>query len=171
MVDETQVIKGKSDKINMCFKMRKKCELQFRDFFYSSSLNGWFCKVCTNFAPLGNQGRPFIEIPGAFGNHPTNRSSLHLHSKRHQQSVLNKQAFNKLPANNMDIYKLLVEASLANQVNKSNQNRFFMKTFFRIISIKHFMTIKNWGYSHNFLDVKLVSDWKERSENPFDIQP
>ena len=157
VVNETQVIKGKSDKINMCFKMRKKCKLQFRDFFYSSSLNGWFCKVCTNFAPLGNQGRPFIEIPGGFGNHPTNKSSLHLRSKRHQQSVLNKQAFNELRANNMDIYKLLVEASLANQVDKSNQNRFVMKTFFRI---KHFMTIKNWGYTHNFLDVvKLVSDF------------
>ena len=72
-------------------------------FFYLSSLNGWFCKVCTNFAPLGNQERPFIEIPSGFGDHPTDRSSLHLCSKRHQQSVLNKQAFNELRAKNMGV--------------------------------------------------------------------
>ena len=74
---------------------------------------------------------------------------------RHQQSVLNKQAFNELSVKNMDVYKVLVEAKLANQVDKSNQNRFMMKTFLRIA---HFMIIKNQGYTHNFQDVvKLVS--------------
>ena len=93
-----------------------------------------------NVAPLGNEERPLIEIPGGFGNHPTNRSSLHLRCKKHQQSVLNKQVFNELCVKNMDVYKLLVEASLVNQVDKSNQNCFMMKTFFRIT---HFMIIKN----------------------------
>ena len=56
----------------------------------------------------------------------------------------------------MDVYKLLVEASFANQVEKSSQYRFVMKTFFRIA---HFMIIKGWGYTHNFQDVvKLVND-------------
>ena len=43
-----------------------------------------------------------------------------------------------------------------NQVDKSNQNHFVMKTFFRIT---HSMVIKNRGYTHNFQDVlKLVGD-------------
>ena len=95
-VDETQAIKDKSDKIDMCFKTTKTYKLQFPDFFYSSSLTGWFCKVCTNLDPLGNQERPFIEVPRRFGNPPTHSASLHLCSKRHQQSVLKKQAFNEL---------------------------------------------------------------------------
>ena len=140
----------------MRFTTRKKYELHFPNCFYSSSLNGWFCKVCTNFAPLGVQERSFIEIPGGFGNHPTDRSSLYLYSKRHQQSVLNKQAFNELCTKNMDVYKLLVEDSHANQVDQSNQNRSVMKRFFRTT---HFIIMKNWCYTHNFQDVvKLVSD-------------
>ena len=71
------------------------------------------------------------------------------------QISTSKQAFNELRAKNTDAYKLLVEARLANQVDKSNQNRFVMKIFFRIT---HFMIIKNWGYTHNFQDVvKLVT--------------
>ena len=106
--------------------------------------------------PLRNQERSFIEIPGGFDNHPTDRSTLHLYSKRHQQSVLNKHAFNKLCTRSMNAFKLLVEASLANKVDKSNQNRVVMKTFFRIT---HFMTMKTWDYTHNFQDVvKIVSD-------------
>lgn len=72
-VEEAQAIKDKSDKIDMRFKMTKTYELQFPDFF-NISLSGWFCKVYTNFP----QERPFIDIPGGFGNHPTNRLSLHL---------------------------------------------------------------------------------------------
>ena len=135
----------------MCFKTTKTYKLQFPDFFYSSSLTGWFCKVCTNLDPLGNQERPFIEVPRRFGNPPTHSASLHLCSKRHQQSVLKKQAFNELWAKNTDVYKLLTEATLANQVDKSNQDRFAIKTFFRIA---HFMIIKNCGYKHNFQDVQ-----------------
>ena len=57
---------------------------------------------------------------------------------------------------NTDVYKLLVEASLVNQVDKSNQNCSVMKTFFRIA---HFMITKNWVYTHIFQDVvKLISD-------------
>ena len=74
--------------------------------------------------------------------------SLHLCSKRYQQSVLNIQAFIELRVKNM--YETLVEASLANQVGKSNQNCFMMEPLFRI---RHFMIIKNWGYTHNFQDV------------------
>ena len=87
---------------------------------------------------------------------PTSRASLQLRSKRDQQWVLNKQAFNKLCAKNTVVYKLLVEASLANIVVKSNQDCFVMKTLFKIA---HFMIIKYRGYKHNFQDVvKLVKD-------------
>ena len=97
----------------------------------------------------------FIEIPGGFGDHPTDRADLHLWSKRHQQLVLNKQAFNEFHAKSTTIYKLLVEVSFANLVDKSNQNCFLMKTFFRIA---YFIIMKNWGYTHNFLEVvKLVA--------------
>ena len=68
-VEETQAIKDKSDKIDLRFKTTKTYELQFPDFFNISSLSGWFCKVCTNFA----QERPFNDIPGGFGDHPTDR--------------------------------------------------------------------------------------------------
>ena len=59
VVDETQAVKDKSEKIGMCFTTRKKYKL-FPGFFYSSSLNGLFCKVCTNFAPSFEKSRKIL---------------------------------------------------------------------------------------------------------------
>ena len=71
------MIKDRSDKIDMYFKeTTKRYELQFPDSFYSSSLSGWFCKVCTDFAAFGNQERPFTEILRGLGDHPINRVSF-----------------------------------------------------------------------------------------------
>ena len=51
---------------------------------------------------------------------------------------------------------MLVDASLSNAVAKTTQNRFAIKSFFRII---HFMVIKNWAYNNNFKDlVELIGN-------------
>ena len=127
-----------------------KYELQFPDFYYTSSMDGWFCKTCSSFAPKSGKEKAFIDITGRFGDHPSDRAFLHLNSKRHKLSVLNKQAFDELRKNHTDVYKMLVDASLSNAVAKTTQNRFAIKLFFRII---HFIVMKNWAYNNNFKDL------------------
>ena len=97
-------------------KSTQKYELQFPDFYYTSSMDGWFCKTCSSFAPKSGKERAFIDIPGGFRDHPSDRAALHLKSKCHKLSVLNKQAFYELRKNHADVYKMLVDASLSNAV-------------------------------------------------------
>ena len=150
------VSKTQMEKVDLRTKSTRKYELQFPEFYFSSSLDGWFCKTCTNFASSSGKKRPFIEIPGGFGDHPSDRTALHLNSNRHKESVPNKQAFNELREKNSDVYKLLVDASLGNVTAMLSQNRFVIKTFFRVA---HFMILKNWACTHNFKDmVQLISD-------------
>ena len=138
------------EKTDLRGKSTRNYEIQFPDFYYSESEDGWFCKTCVSFASSARDERPFIDTPGGFGDHPSHRAALHLASARHKQSILNKQAFNELRNNHSKVYKLLVDASLSNEIATINQNRFVIKSFFRVI---HFMVIKNWGYTQNFKDV------------------
>ena len=134
-------------------KSTQKYELQFPDFYYTSSMDGWFCKTCSSFAPKSEKERAFIDIPGGFGDHLSDRAALHLNSKHHKLSVLNNDELRK---NHTDVYKMLVDASLSNAVAKTTQNQFVIKSFFRII---HFMVIKNWAYDNNFKDlVELIGN-------------
>ena len=72
-------------------KSVERYENLFPDFFYSSSKQGWFCKICTSFAPGKKSNRSFIEAPGLFADHPTERSNDHLSSNRHQTALKNKK--------------------------------------------------------------------------------
>ena len=136
-------------------KSTQKCELQFPDFYYTSSMDGWFCKTCSSFAPKSGKEKAFIDIPRGFGDHSSDRAALHQNSKHHKLSVLNKQAFDELRKNYTDVYKMLVDTSLSNAVAKTTQNRFVIKSFFRII---HFMVIKNWAYNSNFKDLVELNE-------------
>ena len=102
----------KVEKDDLRRKSTQKYELQFPDFYYTSSMDGWFCKTCSSFAPKSGKERAFIDIPGGFGDHPSDRAALHLNSKCHKLSVLNKQAFDELRKNHTDVCKMLVYASL-----------------------------------------------------------
>ena len=75
---------------------------------------------------------------------------LRLGCAGHKQSILNKPAFNELHNNHSNVYKLLVNASLSNEIFTTNQNHFVMEFFFRVI---HFTVTKNWSYTQNFKDV------------------
>ena len=53
------------------------------------------------------------------------------------------------------MHDLLVQANLSNKIAQTGQNRFVIKTFFRVM---HFMVTKNWAYTHSFKDmVNLIS--------------
>lgn len=70
--------------------------------------------------------------------------------------MLNKLAFNELCNNHSNVYKLLIDASLNNEIATTNQNRFVIKCFFQVV---HFTVIENWGYTQNSKDViELISN-------------
>ena len=68
---------SEKEKRDLRLKSFEKYEKDFPDFYYSYADQGWFCKVCASFA-LGSGKRPFIEIPGKFADHPTERANDHL---------------------------------------------------------------------------------------------
>ena len=107
------------------------------------------CKICTSFA-TGQGDRAFIERPGNIGDHPTERFTNHLKTKRHKDALSNRTAYLEMCNCGTDVWKLAREASLASTATKINCNRFVIKSFFGIV---HSMIIKNWVYTHNFNDV------------------
>ena len=104
--------KRKVNKDDLHRKSKQEYELHFPDFYYTSSMDGWFCKTCSSLALKSGKERAFIDITGGFGDHPSYRAALHLNSKCHKLSVLNKQAFDELRKNHTDVCKMLVYASL-----------------------------------------------------------
>ena len=101
----------------------------FLDFYNSPSHNGWFCKICPNFAP-GSGFQPFIEKAGGFGDHPSQRVELHLGSERHQKAVQNIQAFKAIQNRHTSVHNILVAANLASKIKKTANNRFVLKSLF-----------------------------------------
>ena len=57
-------------------------------------------------------------------------------------------------------WKIARKASLAQNTTTVDRNRLAIKSFFRIL---HFMTIKNWAYTHNFHDLVIHCGGKEIS--------
>ena len=141
-------------KVYLRVKTTSKYETMFPYFYFSASNNGWYCKTCPNFAS-GTGLRAFIEKPGGFGDHPGDRVALHLNSKRHMDTVKNKQTYKEVQAKYSSVHTLLKEANIAKQLMNENQNLFVIKSFFRVI---HFLIVKKWAYTHNFKDlVDLIS--------------
>ena len=59
-------------------------------------------------SPLEQESdRAFIEKPGGFGDHPTDRVTIHLNSKRHLEAVKNKQASKELQQKHTSVHQLL----------------------------------------------------------------
>ena len=130
-------------------KSTEKYETLFSDLYFSASQNGWMCKICTSFTT--RQGdRAFIERPGNIGDHPTERFTDDLKTKRHKDALSNRTAHLEMCNRGTDVWKLAREAGLASTTTKIDPNRFVIKSFFRIV---HSMIIKNWAYTHNFHDV------------------
>ena len=80
---------SEKEKRDLRLKSFEKYEKDFPDFYYSYADQGWFCKVCASFAS-GSGKRPFVEIPGKFADHPTERANDHLSSQT--QNCRSKQA-------------------------------------------------------------------------------
>ena len=117
------------EKRDLCLESFEKYEKDFPDFYYSYADQGWFCKVCASFAS-GSGKRPFIEIPGKFADHPTERANNHLSTQRHKTAVQNKQAFKELSKRDSNVWKLMRDASLADDTLKLSNARFVIKSFF-----------------------------------------
>ena len=126
-------------------------------FYYSFSDEGWFCKVCTAFAAGPDGKRAFIDKPAKnVKDHPTQRFNEHLKTDRHQHSVKNKHTYDEMSKRNLNVWKLTMNSALADQETKRSQNRFVIKSFFRIVLT---MVRKNWVHTENFPDVvKLVAE-------------
>ena len=110
--------KGKDIRI----KSTSRYETLFPDFYFSSAENGWLCKTCNSFAhgPAGN--RAFIDKPGNVGDHPTERFTDHLKSKRHLISVKNKQGYIEMSKRNTNVWQLATDAVLSNASSLRSKN-------------------------------------------------
>ena len=86
-------------------KSTEKNETLFPDFYFSASHNGWMCKICTSFA-TGQDDRAFIERPGNIGDHPTERFTDHLKTKRHKDVLSNRTAYLEMCNRGTDVWKL-----------------------------------------------------------------
>lgn len=129
---------------------------KFPDFYFCITSKGWYCKTCSNFAQVVSGNVPFINSPGTFGDHPTRRANKHLTSERHSESAKNKQAFKEMSNRRTNVWKMLKEASYAQEIKKTATNRFVIKCFFRIT---HLLINQKWAHTSNFKNiVKLVAD-------------
>ena len=145
---------AKKPKVDLRIKSIERYESLFPDFYFSSSQNGWFCKICSSFA-VGTGQRHFIEQAGQFADHPSERANDHLKTIRHQTAVKNKQAFDELAKRDSNVWKMLRESSLTKESQRLTQARYIIKSFFRIT---HLLIMKNWAHTHNFKDlVELVA--------------
>ena len=74
---------------------RKSYEKQFPQFYYGTTEDGWYCKICSSFSDIRITDQAFVNKAGTFGDHPSCRSNKHLSSARHQES-LKQRLCNKL---------------------------------------------------------------------------
>ena len=129
---------------------------QLPDFYYCVVGKGWFCRTCTSFSGISTPGVPYVTTAGIFGDHRSRRSAGHLQTERHKEAAKNKQSYAVLARRRTDVWKMLQEASLATEIQKTNTNRFVLKSFFRIT---HLLVKQNWAHSHNFKNlVDLVAE-------------
>ena len=112
-------------------KSTGKYEILFPDFYYSASKNTLICKICSSFATRKGD-RAFVERPGNICDHPTERFTDHLKTKRHKEASKNKMAYLELCNRGKNVWKLAREVSLASNTSKSDRNRFVIKSFFPI---------------------------------------
>ena len=64
-----------------------------------------------------------------------------------QNASKNKSAYDKLSKRHGNVWKMMQDASLASEVQKTQTNRFILKSFFRITWV---LISKNWAHTHNF---------------------
>ena len=78
---------------------KRSCEEEERSnpqFYFNSCENGWYCKICSTFAPPIMTATPFVNKAGTFGDHPTCNANRHLQTQHHKDTVSSKLAFNNL---------------------------------------------------------------------------
>ena len=142
----SSVKKQKMDFTNLR-KSNEKYEDTFPDFYFSNIEDGWYCKICSSFAQGIIGPTSFVNKAGDFGDHPNRTVSRHLSSTRHQNASKNKSAYDKLSKRHGNVWKMMQDASLASKVQKTQTNRFILKSFFRITWV---LISKNWAHTHNF---------------------
>ena len=75
--------------------------------------------------------------------------------QRHKTAIQNKQAFKELSKRDSNVWKLMRDASLANDTLKLSNARFVIKSF---CNIPHTLVMRNWAHTCNFKElVELIS--------------
>ena len=104
------------------------------------------CFICSLFTQSISGPTSFIKKVGDFGDHPNRTGSCHLSPSRHQNAVRNKQAFKKLSLWQTNIFQLLLEASLATDIQKQKTIWFAIRNVFQMTWV---LIRKNWAHTHN----------------------
>ena len=97
----------------------------------------------------------FVNKAGIFGDNRTCNANRHLQTQRHNDAVSNKLAFNNLSKRQTDVWKLLQEAALSEEISVTATNHFVIKSFFQITWL---LIKKNWAHSHNFKSIVELVD-------------
>ena len=136
-------------------RSREEEERLYPQFYFNSCENGWYCKICSTFAPPVMTATLFVNKAGTFGDHPTCNANRHLQTQHHKDAISNKLAFNNLSKWRTDVWKLLQEAALSKNIYVTATNHFVIKSFFQITWL---LIKKNWAHSRNFKSiVELVA--------------
>ena len=145
-----------SDYVDLRVTSLERYQNKFPDFYYCIVRKGWYCKTCISFSGITGGKVPFITAPATFGEHPTRRVKKHLTSERHVNSAKNKAAYDALSRKRTNVWKMLIDAKLATEIQQSNADRFIIKCFFRIT---HLLIKQHWGHTHNFKNlVELIAE-------------
>ena len=154
--EKTAASKDKINDLRTATSSLEYYQKKFPDFYYCIVSKGWYCKTCSNFAQNKVGVIPFVNTVGTFGDHPTRRANKHLDFERHSELLKNKQAYSQMCERRTNVWKLLQEAGLSQEVQKASTNRFVIKCFFRVT---HLLIIQKWSHTSNFKNVvELIAD-------------
>ena len=81
----------------------KQQQLEHPEFYYCVVGKSWFCKICISFSRISSPGIPYITEAGIFGDHHSQRSTVHLESEHQKEAFKNKQSYNTLPCKQTNI--------------------------------------------------------------------
>ena len=72
----------------------KSYEKQFPHFYYKTTEDGWYCKICSSFADIRITDQAFVNKVSTFDDHPTRRSSIYHPLSTRKASKINKLVMN-----------------------------------------------------------------------------
>ena len=109
---------------------REEEERSHLQFYFNSCEDGWYCKICSTFAPHVMIATLFVNTAGTFGDHPTRNANRNLQTQRCKDAISNKLVFDNLSKWRTNVSKLLQQAALSTEISVTATNCFVIKSFF-----------------------------------------